>query len=164
MVLDHNKVYLLLGSNMGARLELLNNAIENINLKIGEVLQQSPFYETAAWGKTDQPGFLNVALVVSTSLKPIEVLTKALEIEADLGRVRLEKWGARLIDIDVIFYGNDIINIPNQLCIPHPEMHNRRFVLEPLAAIAPDFMHPILKKSIATLLYEINDQLEVTEI
>jgi 2-amino-4-hydroxy-6-hydroxymethyldihydropteridine diphosphokinase len=164
MVLDHNKVYLLLGSNMGARLELLNSAIENINCKIGEVLQQSPVYETAAWGKTDQPGFLNVALAVSTSLKPIDVLTKALQIEADLGRVRIEKWGARLIDIDVIFYGNDIINIPDQLFIPHPEMQNRKFVLEPLAAIAPDFMHPILKKSIATLLNEINDQLEVTEI
>lgn len=164
MVLDYNKVYLLLGSNMGARLQLLEDAIKNINLHIGEVVEKSSMYETAAWGKTDQPGFLNIAIAVNTLLSPIEVLTKALEIETKLGRIREEKWGARLIDIDIIFYGNDIVNIPDQLQIPHPEMHKRKFVLEPLVEIDPDLQHPLLKRSISALLLELNDQLEVTRI
>ena len=164
MILDHNKVYLLLGSNMGARLQLLQDAIENIAIEIGEVTEKSAVYETAPWGKTDQPGFLNVAVAVVTGLSALEVLEKALQIEAKLGRVREEKWGARLIDIDIIFYGNDIVNIPNQLHIPHPEMHNRKFVLEPLVEIASDLQHPILHRSLNTLLSELKDELEVTKI
>lgn len=164
MVLDYNKVYLLLGSNMGARLQLLDNAIKNINVKIGEVVEKSSLYETAAWGKTDQPGFLNVAIAVKTMLGPLEVLKRALEIETLLGRIREEKWGARLIDIDIIFYGNDIVNIPDQLQIPHPEMHKRRFVLEPLVEIAPDYQHPMFNKSLSKLILELSDHLEVTKI
>jgi 2-amino-4-hydroxy-6-hydroxymethyldihydropteridine diphosphokinase len=164
MVLDYNKVYLLLGSNMGARLELLETAIKNIDLKIGEVVEKSSFYETAAWGKTDQPGFLNIAIAVNTLLSPLEVLTRALDIESQLGRIREEKWGARLIDIDIIFYGNDIVNITDQLQIPHPEMHKRKFVLEPLVEIAPDLQHPMLNKSLSELLLELSDDLEVTKI
>jgi 2-amino-4-hydroxy-6-hydroxymethyldihydropteridine diphosphokinase len=164
MVLDYNKVYLLLGSNMGARLQLLETAIKNINQRIGEVVEKSSIYETAAWGKTDQPGFLNIAIAVNTLLSPLEVLTKALDIESQLGRIREEKWGARLIDIDIIFYGNDIVNIPDQLQIPHPEMHKRKFVLEPLVEIAPDLQHPILNKSLSELLLELSDHLEVTKI
>lgn len=164
MVLDYNKVYLLLGSNMGARLQLLEDAIKNINLKIGEVVEKSSIYETAAWGKTDQPGFLNIAIAVNTLLSPLEVLTRSLEIETQLGRIREEKWGARLIDIDIIFYGNDIVNIPDQLQIPHPEMHNRKFVLEPLIEIDPDLQHPLLKRSISALLLELGDHLNVTRI
>jgi 2-amino-4-hydroxy-6-hydroxymethyldihydropteridine diphosphokinase len=164
MVLDYNKVYLLLGSNMGARLQLLETAIKNIDLKIGEVVEKSSFYETAAWGKTDQPGFLNIAIAVNTLLSPLEVLTRALDIESQLGRIREEKWGARLIDIDIIFYGNDIVNITDQLQIPHPEMHKRKFVLEPLVEIAPDLQHPMLNKSLSELLLELSDDLEVTKI
>jgi 2-amino-4-hydroxy-6-hydroxymethyldihydropteridine diphosphokinase len=164
MVLDYNKVYLLLGSNMGARLQLLETAIKNIDLKIGEVVEKSSIYETAAWGKTDQPGFLNIAIAVNTLLRPLEVLTRTLDIESQLGRIREEKWGARLIDIDIIFYGNDIVNIPDQLQIPHPEMHKRKFVLEPLVEIAPDLQHPILNKSLSELLLELSDHLEVTKI
>ncbi|MBC7566983.1 MAG: 2-amino-4-hydroxy-6-hydroxymethyldihydropteridine diphosphokinase [Pedobacter sp.] len=164
MVLDHNKVYLLLGSNMGARLQLINEAIKNINSKIGEIEERSSVYETAPWGKTDQAGFLNIAIAINTLFTPLEVLNKALEIETQLGRIREEKWGARLIDIDIIFYGNDIVNIPNQLEIPHPEMHNRKFVLEPLVEITPNLQHPVFKKSISALLNELNDQLDVTKI
>ena len=164
MVLDYNKVYLLLGSNMGARLQLLETAIKNINQRIGEVVEKSSIYETAAWGKTDQPGFLNIAIAVNTLLSPLEVLTRALDIESQLGRIREEKWGARLIDIDIIFYGNVIVNIPDQLQIPHPEMHKRKFVLEPLVEIAPDLQHPILNKSLSELLLELSDDLEVTKI
>jgi 2-amino-4-hydroxy-6-hydroxymethyldihydropteridine diphosphokinase len=164
MVLDYNKVYLLLGSNMGARLQLLETAIKNINQRIGEVVEKSSIYETAAWGKTDQPGFLNIAIAVNTLLSPLEVLTRALDIESQLGRIREEKWGARLIDIDIIFYGNDIVNIPDQLQIPHPEMHKRKFVLEPLVEIAPALQHPMLNKSLSELLLELRDHLEVTKI
>ena len=164
MVLDHNKVYLLLGSNMGARLQLLDNAIAKISNQIGEILERSSVYETAAWGKTDQPNFLNVAIAVSTELTPLEVLSRALQIEVELGRIREEKWGARLIDIDIIFYGNEVVNIPHTLDIPHPEMHKRKFVLEPLTEIAPELQHPVFNKSVSTLLHELNDQLEVTRI
>lgn len=164
MVLDYNKVYLLLGSNMGARLQLLEDAIRNIILQIGEVVEKSSIYETAAWGKTDQPGFLNIAIAVNTLLSPIEVLTKSLEIETQLGRIREEKWGARLIDIDIIFYGNDIVSIPDQLQIPHPEMHKRKFVLKPLVEINPNLQHPLFKRSISDLLLELSDHLEVTRI
>jgi 2-amino-4-hydroxy-6-hydroxymethyldihydropteridine diphosphokinase len=164
MVLDRNKVFLLLGSNMGARLQLLNSAIENILIEVGEVTKKSSVYETEAWGITDQPGFLNIALEVETPLSPLEVLTQCLAIESRLGRIREEKWGARFIDIDIIFYNHDVINIPDKLQVPHPEMQHRKFVLEPLAEIAPDFVHPILKKPVASLLFELNDPLEVIKI
>jgi len=164
MVLDQNKVYLLLGSNMGARLQLLEEAIKNISVQVGKVTAQSSIYETAAWGKTDQPGFLNVAVEVTTALTPLEVLNKALAIEAQLGRVREEKWGTRLIDIDIIFYNNEVLSIPNQLEIPHPEMHNRKFVLVPLVEIAPELLHPVFHNSISSLLTALDDDLPVIKI
>ena len=164
MVLDQNKVYLLLGSNMGARLQLLEEAIKNIDIQVGKVTAQSSIYETAAWGKTDQPGFLNVAIAVITALTPLEVLSKALAIEAELGRIREEKWGTRLIDIDLIFYNNDVVSVPGQLEIPHPEMQNRKFVLVPLAEIAPELLHPVFHTTISSLLSALDDELSVTKI
>ena len=164
MVLDQNKVYLLLGSNMGARLQLLEEAIKNISIQVGKVTAQSSIYETAAWGKTDQPGFLNVAVEVTTALTPLEVLSSALAIEAQLGRVREEKWGTRLIDIDIIFYNNEVLSIPNQLEIPHPEMRNRKFVLVPLVEIAPEMLHPVFHTSISSLLRALKDDLPVVKI
>ena len=164
MVLDQNKVYLLLGSNMGARLQLLEEAIKNIGIQVGKVTAQSSIYETAAWGKTDQPGFLNVAIAVITALTPLEVLSKALAIEAELGRIREEKWGTRLIDIDLIFYNNDVVSVPGQLEIPHPEMQNRKFVLVPLAEIAPELLHPVFHTTISSLLSALDDELSVTKI
>lgn len=161
MPFEYKKTYLLLGSNLGNRELLLENAIEMIENEIGKVFEKSSVYETAAWGKTDQPNFLNLALGVESSLTPMELLNSVLAIEMKLGRVRDEKWGARVIDIDVILYGDEIINIGNTLKIPHVEMQNRKFVLQPLAEIAPNQLHPILKKTILQLLQNLNDSLLV---
>ncbi|MHA4896107.1 2-amino-4-hydroxy-6-hydroxymethyldihydropteridine diphosphokinase [Pedobacter sp. PWIIR3] len=163
MILDKGNVYLLLGSNLGNRKKLLTEAVRQIELRIGKVFSRSSYYETAAWGNTDQPAFLNIALGINTSLTPLSVLRQAMAIEEHLGRIRLDKWGARLIDIDIIFYDDLFIN-SSELIIPHPEMAKRRFVLEPLNEIAPEFVHPIAQKSVSTLLAELTDQLEVSKI
>jgi len=158
MELDHNRVYLLLGSNLGDREGVIKQAIDLIEKKIGTVHSKSSVYETEPWGKTDQPGFLNLALEVLTSLSPLEVLEEALAIEKQLGRVRLERWGSRIIDIDIIFFNQEIIHIKERLTVPHPEMQNRKFVLEPLCEIAPDFRHPVLNQTIRQLYITLEDK------
>jgi len=163
MGLNCKKVYLLLGSNLGDRQELLRKAVEEIGRKIGVVFARSSVYQTAAWGNQDQPAFLNIAIGVETPSDPFSVLRHALEIERSLGRDRTEKWGARLIDIDIIFYGNEIIR-EQDLSIPHPHMQHRRFVLEPLAEIAPDHLHPVLHQKVSDLLADLTDDLMVSKI
>ena len=158
MELDHNRVYLLLGSNLGDRECVIKQAIDLIQKKIGTVHSKSSVYETEPWGKTDQPGFLNLALEVVTSLSALEVLEEALAIEKQLGRVRLERWGSRIIDIDIIFFNQEIIHIKERLTVPHPEMQNRKFVLEPLCEIAPDFRHPVLNQTIRQLYITLEDK------
>ncbi|MES2518111.1 MAG: 2-amino-4-hydroxy-6-hydroxymethyldihydropteridine diphosphokinase [Bacteroidota bacterium] len=143
-------VYLLLGSNLGNREDILENAIQLLGQQLGEITAQSMFYATAPWGVTDQPDFLNLALAISTRLKPLEILKITQSIENQLGRIRKEKWGARLIDIDIIFYGNKIID-ELHLKIPHPLMQDRDFVLTPMIEIAPNFVHPILGETILVL-------------
>ncbi len=143
-------VYLLLGSNLGNKKEILENAIVLLAEKVGVIVKQSKDYETVPWGVTDQPDFLNLALEIHTKLRPLEVLGKTQQIENQLGRIRKEKWGARLIDIDILFYGNEIMDEPT-LKIPHPLLHERDFVLAPLAEIAPDFLHPVFVKTIRYL-------------
>lgn len=153
-------IFLSLGSNQGDSHENLRETIARIGQQAGTVLKASSVYRTAAWGKTDQPDFLNQVIGLSTTLAPEELLERTLSIEQSLGRVRKEKWSMRTIDIDILLFNDQVINSP-RLSLPHPELANRRFVLVPLNEIAPDHIHPVLKKTIRELLIECPDQLEV---
>lgn len=164
MLLEQSTCYLLLGSNMGDREIIINRAIELIQSRIGFVFISSSLYETAAWGKTDQAPFVNQAIGVKTTLKPILVLEQALQIEQELGRVRIEKWGERLIDIDILLYEQQVVDIKDRLQIPHPLMQDRKFVLEPLAEIAANYIHPVLNQSISNLSKNIIDPLVVKKM
>ena len=155
--------HLLIGGNLGDRKTNLLTAISLINEQCGPLIRSSSIYETEAWGKTDQPSFLNQALEISTSLNARQLMRKILKIEKEMGRVRKEKLGPRIIDIDILLYENEIHDL-RFLKIPHPEMQNRRFVLVPLAEIDPTLQHPVLKKTIAELLEECPDNLEVKKI
>jgi 2-amino-4-hydroxy-6-hydroxymethyldihydropteridine diphosphokinase len=158
-----NKVFLLIGGNMGDRLQNLHQAIAHLSATCGPVIQQSAVYETAAWGKTDQAAFLNQALLLTTSLTPQELITTILSVEEQLGRRRMERNGPRVIDIDIIFY-NDLVMHEPHLTIPHPQLQNRRFVLVPLVEIAPEFVHPVFHKTITELLEECKDILGVEKL
>lgn len=155
-----NEVYLLTGGNVGDRLSNLQQASGKIEKEAGTVLKKSAIYETAAWGLTDQNHFLNQVLLISTSSGSEDLLQKLLHIEQELGRKRMIKMGPRNIDIDILFYNNEIISSPN-LTVPHPQIANRRFVLTPLNEIARAFVHPVLQKTIAQLLEVCPDHLEV---
>lgn len=155
-----NKVYLLIGGNVGDRLGNLQQAVITIERTCGQVTRQSAVYETAAWGKTNQQPFLNQALLLETSFTPSELLRHTLQAEALLGRVRQERYGPRIIDIDILFFNNDIVREP-ALTIPHPEVQNRRFALTPLHEIAPGLIHPVLQKTVDELLKDCKDPLEV---
>ena len=153
-----NKAILLIGGNLGNRTGHLKQAVEQINKLVGKVDNISALYETAAWGVTEQPDYLNQGLVVSTDMDAITLLHTVLEIERNIGRIRQQKWGARVIDIDIIFYNNDIINLP-ELKIPHPQLQFRQFVLTPLQEIIPEWQHPVLHKTISTLQAQCTDPL-----
>lgn len=155
-----NNVYLLTGGNLGDRLANLQNAFRLINEMAGTMVKKSGVYETAAWGVSNQPSFLNQVLFCITQLTAEQLLQTILLIEKQMGRERIEKMGPRIIDIDILFYNDDIIDSPD-LKVPHPEIPNRRFVLEPLNEIASDYIHPVLKRSIADLLQACADPLEV---
>jgi 2-amino-4-hydroxy-6-hydroxymethyldihydropteridine diphosphokinase len=155
--------HLLIGGNLGNRKENLSKAISLINEQCGSLTRSSSIYETEAWGNTDQPSFLNQALEISTSLNARQLMRKVLKIEEEMGRVRKEKLGPRIIDIDILLFENEIHDL-RFLKIPHPEMQNRRFVLVPLAEINSTLQHPVLKKTIAELLEECPDNLEVKKI
>ncbi|KAA6441708.1 2-amino-4-hydroxy-6-hydroxymethyldihydropteridine diphosphokinase [Dyadobacter flavalbus] len=160
---DNSGIFLLLGSNLGDRLHTLAMAREMISEKVGKISIQSAVYETAPWGVTDQPAFLNQVIVVESGQEPEEILRNILDIEHELGRVRYERWGARVIDIDLLYY-NDLILDSARLTVPHPRLQDRRFTLIPLTEIAPDFINPLLHKTSFQLLSECSDEGIVTRI
>jgi len=151
-------IYLLLGSNLGDRFQNLAEARD----RIGSIQASSSIYVTRAWGNTHQPDFYNQVIEIDTQLTPEELLKTILKIEASMGRVRDEKWGARIIDIDILFYRNKIIDTEG-LIVPHPEIKNRRFTLIPLREIT-NMIHPVLRKTIDELLKDCQDPLEVTRL
>lgn len=156
-------IFLLLGSNIGDPAGNLETARREIDARIGSIIKSSSVYRTDPWGITNQPAFLNQVLVAGTEADPSIVLETITAIEHAMGRVRLKKWAARIIDIDILFYGDEIIH-REDLDIPHKGIPFRRFTLEPLFEIAPDFVHPELKKTIAELLAECEDKSLVERI
>lgn len=158
-----NIAYLLIGGNLGNRSANLKKAILLIDQTCGKIVQTSAIYETAAWGLTNQPAFYNQAIKLQTNLLPELLMEKLLAIETKMGRVRKKKLGPRIIDLDMLFY-NQIILESEILTVPHPAIAQRRFALLPMAEIAPNFIHPVYQKTIEDLLMECPDQLDVQKL
>jgi 2-amino-4-hydroxy-6-hydroxymethyldihydropteridine diphosphokinase len=146
--------YLALGTNLGDRTANLRAAIRALPPSV-RVLDESPVYETPPWGLADQPAFLNMALRGETDLEPAALLAHLKRLERRLGRVPAVRWGPRLIDLDILFYADLILDIPG-LTLPHPRLHERAFVLVPLADLAPDLIHPVLGKPVRDLLAAVD--------
>lgn len=154
-------VYLLLGANLGDREQQLLAAQRGIKEAIGPITRQSALYETDSWGTEEkQPDYLNQVVEVETGRSPEEVLKEINRIEANLGRVRKKKWDSRIIDIDILFYGDEIVDFPH-LQIPHPYFQDRNFALVPMHELAPELMHPLFGKTVSQLLASSTDQLSV---
>jgi 2-amino-4-hydroxy-6-hydroxymethyldihydropteridine diphosphokinase len=145
----HKTVYLSIGSNLGDRAANLREAIQKLE-DLGKVVEVSSFYETEPVELTAQPWFLNCAVKLDTEKMPRQLISAILSLEQSMGRQRKQKKGPRIIDIDILLFGSSVIEIPS-LTIPHPKLHERRFVLEPLAEIAPDARHPVFKRSMREL-------------
>lgn len=157
------EVYLLLGSNLGNRNENLHKALKLIDFRCGNITRKSALYETEAWGMKNQQAFINMAVAIQTNLSPLNLLTAVKTIEIEVGRVETTKWGPRVIDIDILLYGTEIVNLP-ELIIPHPYMQQRRFTLMPLIEIAANYSHPVLNKTIAQLLTDCDDTSAVVKL
>lgn len=147
-------IYIALGTNLGDRLANLNAAIRAMAPEVS-VLACSPVYQTPPWGYADQPEFLNQVIQAETSLAPEHLLAFLKRLEGDLGRVPTFLYGPRLIDLDILFYNDQVIDTP-PLVIPHPRLAERAFVLVPLADLAPELRHPVLGKAISELLKEVD--------
>lgn len=158
-----NTAYLLAGSNMGNRTAYLQQSTKIIEEQCGNIIARSHIYETAAWGVLDQPSFYNQAFAVQTNLLPEQLMRTLLNIEATIGRHRVQKMGPRIIDLDVLLIDSLIINTP-LLTVPHPHLTERRFALTPLAEIAPDLIHPIMHETIIALLAKCRDMLPVKQL
>jgi 2-amino-4-hydroxy-6-hydroxymethyldihydropteridine diphosphokinase len=156
-------VFLLLGSNLGDRAAYLQQAISHVEMAIAPIVGKSSVYETQSWGKADEPDYLNQVIHLRTVMPPHELLDNIMNVERIMGRERGVKWGSRIIDIDILFYGDALIN-DEGLTIPHPELHKRLFTLAPLSEIAPGFIHPGLHKSINQLKNELKSDLHVKKL
>lgn len=149
--------YLSLGGNLGNTIEIFQNSMEILTKKVGKITQISSLYQTAAWGPIPQNDFINQVIEVETKLSAPKLMDILLEIELQQGRVRQERWGPRTLDLDIIFFGEQLISTEN-LEIPHPRMEDRKFVLIPMVEINPNLIHPISRKSIRQILLECKDE------
>lgn len=161
--MNASPLILLLGSNQGNSHAVLRKAITLLELRIGKIETASSVYSTKAWGETDQPDFLNQVVIIPYTGTAIQALEIVLSIEHEMGRVRAKKWGSRIIDIDLLYFG-DQIHHTSKLTLPHPVLHLRRFTLVPLVEILPDFIHPVINKTQQQLLDTCADKLEVLKL
>lgn len=153
-------VLISIGSNLGNRVENNNNAICHMSEGLGKVIAQSPLYESKSWGKSSPNDYINSCILLETDLTPHELIEQIHNIENKMGRVRLEKYSDRIIDIDILLYDNLVID-SEDLIIPHPHMHDRLFVLVPANQIVPNLEHPLFHKSIQQLLLDCEDESNV---
>lgn len=153
-IVVNSEIFIALGSNIGDREEHLLGAVAAVGrLTDTRITALSPFYDTEPVGGIPQNNFLNAVIRLASSLTPQELLKELMQIETSVfGRKREQRWGPRCIDLDILFYGSEVIDKPPDLLLPHPRLHERRFVLAPLADIAPEFIHPTLGRSISELL------------
>lgn len=158
---ERHRAFIAYGSNLGEREKNITTALDSLaNHPSIEVLEKSSTIETKPWGVTDQTDFLNGVVLVETWLKPEVLMDALLEIEAECGRERTEKWGPRTLDLDLLFYDELILDDPH-VTLPHPLISDRAFVLEPLAEIAPGFVHPVIGKRVSELLAELERREDV---
>lgn len=155
--MSRERAVIALGSNMGDRQDYLNRALAEMESRAGHITKKSEILETKAYGYTEQDDFLNMAVEIETELAPLDLLDLLLTIEAELGRVRVIHWGPRTIDLDLIYYGNHVID-QERLKVPHPDLHNREFVLGPVAQLGEDRYDPLRQKTVGQLLSELKMQ------
>lgn len=155
---EKGKVYVGIGTNLGNREENIKVAIEMIE-EFSQVLNASNIYETKPYGKTDQPDFLNCVIEIDTTLNPEELLDKLLDTEAKMGRIRTERWGPRIIDLDILFYGNLIVE-NERLILPHYDFENRMFFVQPMCDLNMNFVHPVSQKTMADIFESLNQRLQ----
>lgn len=158
-----NNVFLIIGGNLGNKEKNLSTVRELIEQQVGVIKKLSSVYETEPWGVEAQPVYYNQVIELLTEMSAERMMQRLLSIEKEMGRVRENKYDARIIDIDILFFNNEVYQT-QELTIPHARLHERRFVLEPLNEIAPEFIHPVLQKTIATLLNETSDNAAVKKI